>query len=89
MGKNLYLSILHLNHRYNYHLMKKIALLLLASFLLFATQQGNAQKKRSKTPNVKPIDSKLFDSLEFRSIGPAFMSGRIADMAIDPTNENV
>ncbi|MEM7550772.1 MAG: glycosyl hydrolase [Bacteroidota bacterium] len=35
------------------------------------------------------MDSKLFDSLEFRSIGPAFMSGRIADMAIDPTNENV
>ena len=26
---------------------------------------------------------------KFRSIGPAFMSGRIADIAIDPTNENV
>ena len=25
----------------------------------------------------------------FRSVGPAFMSGRIADIAIDPTNENV
>ena len=29
-----------------------------------------------------------YDVLEFRSIGPAFMSGRIADIAIDPTNEN-
>ena len=27
--------------------------------------------------------------LEFRSIGPAFMSGRIADIAIHPENENV
>ena len=25
----------------------------------------------------------------FRSVGPAFMSGRIADIAIDPINENV
>ena len=29
------------------------------------------------------------DDFKFRSIGPAFMSGRIADIAIDPTNENV
>ena len=29
-----------------------------------------------------------FKGLEMRSIGPAFMSGRIADIAIDPTNSN-
>ena len=69
--------------------MKNISLLLIACFVLFATQQGFAQKKRSAAPVVKPLDTKLFDSLEFRSIGPAFMSGRIADLAIDPTNENV
>jgi photosystem II stability/assembly factor-like uncharacterized protein len=31
----------------------------------------------------------LFKSMEFRSLGPALTSGRIADIAIDPDNENV
>lgn len=30
-----------------------------------------------------------YDGLELRSIGPAFMSGRIAAIAIHPTNENI
>jgi len=30
-----------------------------------------------------------FSGLHFRSIGPAFMSGRIADIDIHPTNENI
>jgi len=30
-----------------------------------------------------------FQGIEFRSIGPALMSGRIADIAIDPKNENI
>jgi photosystem II stability/assembly factor-like uncharacterized protein len=65
--------------------MKKILFLLVASFFLFSAQQGLAQRKRT----LKPINTKLFDSLKFRNIGPAFMSGRIADLAIDPTNENI
>ncbi len=35
------------------------------------------------------IDSKIFSGLPFRSIGPAFTSGRISDIAINPENENV
>lgn len=66
--------------------MKKAVVLFLVSFVLFLPQPGAAQKKRSVS---QPMASKLFDSLEFRSIGPAFMSGRIADLAIDPTNENI
>ena len=31
----------------------------------------------------------VLNGFSFRSIGPAFMSGRIADIAIDPTNENI
>ena len=34
-----------------------------------------------------PVEEALSDF--FRSVGPAFMSGRIADIAIDQTNENV
>lgn len=34
-------------------------------------------------------DSKTFEGLEFRSVGPATTSGRIADIAIHPENENI
>ncbi len=34
------------------------------------------------------IDSSLVEGLKFRNIGPAFSSGRIADIAIHPWNEN-
>jgi photosystem II stability/assembly factor-like uncharacterized protein len=34
------------------------------------------------------LSSKTFAGLELRSIGPALMSGRIADIAIDPTDQS-
>ena len=37
----------------------------------------------------KPIADSTLAGLKFRSIGPAFMSGRIADIAIHPENENL
>jgi len=66
--------------------MNKKVHLLFTFLILFIAYQGFAQKKASGT---KSTDSTLFDNLKFRSIGPAFMSGRIADIAIDPTNENI
>ena len=49
-----------------------------------------AQRRDSSTPpSVNELLSETtFRGLELRSIGPAFMSGRIADVAIDPTNES-
>ena len=38
---------------------------------------------------AQQVDESLLSSLELRSIGPAFMSGRIADVAVDPTNRSV
>ena len=35
---------------------------------------------------AKGMTAKAFEGLEFRSIGPALMSGRIADLAIHPTD---
>jgi photosystem II stability/assembly factor-like uncharacterized protein len=35
------------------------------------------------------LEEETFSGLEFRSIGPAFTSGRIADIAINPENENI
>jgi len=37
---------------------------------------------------AQKTDSKTFAGLKLRNIGPAFTSGRIADIAIHPTNEN-
>ncbi|TCI84809.1 WD40/YVTN/BNR-like repeat-containing protein [Tenacibaculum sp. M341] len=38
---------------------------------------------------AQKINSKTFSGLPFRNIGPAFTSGRIADIAIHPENKNV
>ena len=66
--------------------MRRLFILL---FLLSGISSVDAQRRKTTSPSKKPLDSKLFSDLTFRSIGPAFMSGRIADLAIDPTNENV
>ena len=58
--------------------MKYISVILL---FLGVTLFGQEQKAE--------IDSSLFDGLKFRNIGPAFSSGRIADMAIHPWNESI
>ena len=41
---------------------------------------------QGKTSNI--WDDGNFSGLKFRSIGPAFMSGRISDIAIHPEDEN-
>lgn len=65
--------------------MKKVALITFLSF--FFTVAITAQKKKKSTP--KTIYNKsLFSTLKFRSIGPAFMSGRIADIAVNPHNNS-
>ena len=69
--------------------MKNLLSLLLVAVLFLSIDSANAQRRKSTTTATKPLDSKLFDNLKFRNIGPAFMSGRISDIAIDPTNENV
>ncbi|MCW5519442.1 glycosyl hydrolase [Aureitalea sp. L0-47] len=53
------------------------ALLILGSF-----QFANAQEKPEESKNI-------YNGLELRSLGPAFMSGRIADIDIHPENESI
>ncbi len=38
---------------------------------------------------AQEITAETFDGLKFRSLGPALTSGRIADIAIHPDNENI
>ena len=64
--------------------MNKVIKYTLLFFLLFSFNNSFSQKnkKDSKT------ESSLYSGLKFRSVGPAFMSGRIAEIAINPENEN-
>ena len=62
--------------------MKKYYLLPL--FLLFLTISFSQKKKKSSDDVLKASD---LSGLKFRSVGPAFMSGRIADIAINPEND--
>src|SRR5678815_4315114 len=68
------------------------------TFLAFATlvsgqafaQQQPAKPAAPSAASPAPDTSKLATlagSLKFRSIGPALVSGRISDVAVDPTNK--
>ena len=48
-----------------------------------------AQKKTDKAPAEPAVDAGLVGALSMRSIGPALMSGRVVDIAVDPRNTSV
>ncbi|MBI9066559.1 MAG: hypothetical protein JEZ09_04660 [Salinivirgaceae bacterium] len=56
--------------------------------ILLTLSFGEAHtKEKLKTENKDTlVNSSLVSGLKFRSIGPAFTSGRIADFAVNPTN---
>ena len=63
--------------------------LILIVCALLLSVAADAQRRRGSTPPPPSLlaDS-TFEGLKLRNIGPAFMSGRIADIAIHPENEN-
>lgn len=65
--------------------MKFLRLLLI---LLIAQSFLVAQKKDDSKKEKDPLVSGTFSGLKFRSIGPAFTSGRIADFAVNPNNHS-
>ncbi len=67
--------------------MKRLLLLMFA-FLLLMPIEANSQRKRNQKDNSKNQKVSL-NAFKFRNVGPAFLSGRIADIAIHPDNENV
>ncbi|OFX88571.1 MAG: glycosyl hydrolase [Bacteroidetes bacterium GWF2_33_16] len=64
--------------------MKKLTLLSIV--FLFAMNSFTYSQKKEKKDS---LNESVFAGLSFRNIGPAFMSGRIADIAIHPLNKNV
>ena len=56
------------------------------TFIILLAYQFILIAEDDKKENESPWQSSTFDSLKFRSIGPAFTSGRIADFAVNPQN---
>lgn len=65
--------------------MKKIVLVM---FLINLTFFSYAQRNKNKEEEKKPIESSIVKGLKFRSIGPSLTSGRVSDIAVDPTHPN-
>lgn len=88
-------SLTHLIKSFIFRLVKSFAVLslILALSGLTSTNVAVAQKKEDKKGKEKEVEkdkkelnSGTFSSLKFRSIGPAFSSGRISDFAVNPDN---
>lgn len=62
---------------------------LLSMLLLFSMTVNGLCQEAKPTNSDSPWSAEAFTGLKFRSIGPAFMSGRIADVAIDPQDDNI
>lgn len=64
--------------------------IMIAFFLVFVSAQG---QKKTEAPKETPKDTYALQSgslsgLRFRNVGPAIASGRIADLAVNPTNHS-
>ncbi|MCK4465292.1 MAG: hypothetical protein KAU83_06240, partial [Bacteroidales bacterium] len=70
----------------------KIFSILCLSLILLVSFTAEAQKKndkdKEKTEEEGKLKSGTFSGLKWRSIGPAFASGRIADIAVNPDNHS-
>ena len=66
--------------------MKKFLLYSFSLLFLMSSFNLEAQRKKKKVEKAAEISLEAF---KFRNIGPAFLSGRIADIAVHPDNDNV
>jgi photosystem II stability/assembly factor-like uncharacterized protein len=73
----------------------KYILSLIAIFILTGNQTFSQKKKTvlqntdsTKLQKSDAFQSSLFSGIKFRSIGPALVSGRIVDLAINPNNKS-
>ncbi|WND01817.1 glycosyl hydrolase [Temperatibacter marinus] len=67
--------------------MKSVLTAALAASMMLASGEALAQKKSSKDKG--PMTSATFNEMKLRNIGPAYMSGRIADIEVDQNNPNI
>ncbi len=66
-----------------------LALLLTGTGSLWAQKKEVKKDTKESGRQVRPsVPSSLYSGLSFRSVGPAWASGRIADLAVDPCNHS-
>ena len=69
---------------------KPLFIILLLAFCSYVTfSQSNRKKNATPEKEKSEKADHVFSGLKLRSIGPAFASGRIADIAIHPDNDNI
>ena len=68
--------------------MKKLLLGLVVCSMLFTTDL-QAQRRKKKDDSDSKKESVSLSAFKMRNIGPAFLSGRIADIVFHPDNDNV
>src|SRR6476646_11528407 len=71
--------------------MRTLAIILLVGASTIANAQSKTSKTNNKKAAAKPDSSKfttgLLSGLALRAIGPALTSGRVSDVAIDPSDK--
>lgn len=66
--------------------MKKLIWVIIAVFIASNITSAKKKEEEKKEEEKSFVNSSLVGGLEFRSIGPAWASGRIADFAVNPEN---
>ena len=64
--------------------------LLISTFIFLIVFNSESQRKRNSNTDTSAKKGNLsISALKLRNVGPAFLSGRIADIAVHPDNNNV
>ncbi|UCG27280.1 MAG: hypothetical protein JSV24_09925, partial [Bacteroidales bacterium] len=63
-------------------------IIVFTGIFIFASSVLEAQRKNTEPETSSKLSSSTFSGLKFRSIGPAFTSGRIGDFAVNPDNHS-
>ncbi|MCB1602337.1 MAG: hypothetical protein KDI66_20125, partial [Xanthomonadales bacterium] len=61
----------------------KLPVLVLATLMAMSV---SARDIKSESADSSPLRSETFAGLSLRGIGPAMISGRVADLAVDPSH---
>ncbi|GAA4277977.1 VPS10 domain-containing protein [Aquimarina mytili] len=67
----------------------KLTHVFFSAFFILISYQAIGQRSKGKQTTQSILTDSVFSGLKLRNIGPAFMSGRIADIAIHPKNESI
>ncbi|MGW8315967.1 MAG: WD40/YVTN/BNR-like repeat-containing protein [Bacteroidales bacterium] len=65
-----------------------LCILVTTSFLFVSSDAFSREKEKNKEEEKPGLEPKLLSGLKWRSIGPAFTSGRIADFEVNPDNHS-